>query len=30
MPSPNKCCWPITSPRWRGRRRSAKGAWGGE
>ena len=27
MPSPSKCCWPMTSPRFWGRRRSARGIW---
>ncbi|CKU17266.1 Uncharacterised protein [Mycobacterium tuberculosis] len=25
MPGPSRCCWPITSPSVRGRRRSARG-----
>src|SRR5687767_11850580 len=27
MPSPSRCCCPITSPRVLGRRRSARGWW---
>ena len=25
MPGPSRCCWPTTSPRVRGRRRSGRG-----
>ena len=29
MPGPSRCCWPMTSSRVLGRRRSARGSWWG-